>query len=82
MNNIPCLENQAYHKQASDREIVKNGLAIPIVLLVSGLLTILHCMYIVSTGYKSVFLLLPLLSAVLCLYIGSVQITKYREAKS
>lgn len=82
--NIPLncnvnLGNEKYYANEKDKYVIQERTEISIIALVIGSLTLLYVLKKASEE-RSIFLLIPFLSGLMCVIIGSIQLKKYVDS--
>ena len=73
------IGNDSFYAKEEDKYVINERPDISITLLVSGILTIFYILKKASED-RSILLIVPLFSGLLCIVIGSMQLKKYRDA--
>lgn len=81
MNSINCnvkIGKDQYYANPEDKYVIHERTEMAITALVIGLLTLLYVLR--KAEERSIFLLIPFLSGLMCVILGSIQLKKYMDA--
>lgn len=81
-NTLQCnvkIGNDHYYANPQDKYVIQERTELAITALVVGIVSLLYVLR-KATEERSIFLLIPFSSGLLCVVFGSIQLKKYMDA--